>query len=203
MTWCERIGALIDSVRHVSAARLPGCIVECGVWRGGSMMVAAQVLLEAGDIRDLYLIDTYSGMTPPTDSDVDYLGVSAVHEFRTAQSDDHVEWCYAGLDDVRRDVLSTGNPEDRLHFIEGDVMQALPCADICDIALLRLDTDWYESTLHELKQHYPKLILGGILIVDDYGYLRGCKKAVDEYFGPNGPFRCALDDTGRLIIKAK
>lgn len=203
LTTVERISALVDAVRHIGRAKLPGCIVECGVWRGGSMMSVARTLLETGDIRDLYLFDTYAGMTTPTDLDVDYLGVPAEGQFREAQADDHVDWCYASIDDVRQNVLSTGYPADRVHFIKGDVLGTIPQADMGEIALLRLDTDWYESTKHELDHLYPKLVEGGILIIDDYGHWQGCKKAVDEYFGPAGPFMSTIDSTGRLIVKPK
>ena len=107
-------------------------------------MAAALTLLEIGDIRDIYLFDTFAGMTEPTDVDVDYVGNSARPRFARSITGDHSEWCYASLEDVRQNVLSTGYPEERCHFIKGDVRQTIPFDGLGDIALLRLDTDWYE-----------------------------------------------------------
>jgi O-methyltransferase len=202
MTSVERIGALVDSVRYIGRAEIPGCIVECGVWRGGSMMAVALTLMEAGDIRDLYMFDTYAGMTQPADMDVDYRGTPAEGHYHESIADGFVDWCYATLEDVRHNLLSTGYPEDRIHFVKGDVMDTIPCPEIAEIAILRLDTDWYASTRHELEILYPMVVDGGILIIDDYGHWQGCKKAVDEYFGPQGPFMCGVDDTCRLIVKS-
>lgn len=201
LTSPERIGALIDAVRHISKASIPGAIVECGVWRGGSMMASALTLLEANDIRDLYLFDTFAGMTAPTEHDVDHSGLSAETQFVESKAGDHNEWCYATLDDVRRNLASTGYPADRCHFIKGDVLDTLPFSEITDIAILRLDTDWYESTRHELQHLYPKVVRGGILIIDDYGHWQGCRKAVDEYFADQPPFFFQVDYTGRMTIR--
>jgi hypothetical protein len=201
LTTLERIAALTDAVRHLSATRLPGVIVECGVWRGGSMMAAALALLETGDLRDLYLFDTFAGMTPPTGDDVDFAGVAAQPLHEESAAGDHNEWCYASLDDVRRNLLSTGYPAERCHFVQGDVLATIPLADMPEIALLRLDTDWYESTRHELLHLYPRLRSGGVLIIDDYGHWQGCRKAVDEYFAEAPPFLFRIDYTGRMMVK--
>ena len=201
MTRPTKIAALVDAVRYVSRAKIPGAIVECGVWRGGSMMAAARLLMELGDIRDIYLFDTFAGMTPPTVADVDERGVPAEHEFRASQRDGHNVWCYASLEDVQRNLYSTGYPRERIHFVKGDVLATLPHPDIHDLAILRLDTDWYESTMHELKELYPKLSAGGVLIIDDYGYWKGCRQAVDEYFGASGPLLVRIEPVGKIAVK--
>lgn len=203
MTWYERLRVLIDATRYISQAKIPGAIVECGVWRGGSMMAAALTLLEANDIRDIYLFDTFAGMTKPTEHDVDASGVPAQIRYDASMAVDHNEWCFATLEDVRKNVLSTGYPEDRCHFVKGDVLDTIPYDGLGDIAILRLDTDWYESTLHELKWLYPMLKMSGILIVDDYGCWRGCKKAVDEYFGDAPPFFHAIDTEAVVAAKSR
>jgi hypothetical protein len=197
----EKIAALVDAIRYIARAKIPGAIVECGVWRGGSIMTAALTLLESGDIRDLYLFDTFTGMTEPTRDDVDMWGNPAQPRYLDSMAGSHNEWCYASLEDVRRNVLSTGYPEDRCHFIQGDVLKTVPHQGLGPIALLRLDTDWYESTLHELTMLYPKLTHQGVLIIDDYGYWNGCRKAVDEYFAKGGPFLIAIDSTGKIAVK--
>jgi hypothetical protein len=201
MTSCERIASLIDAVRHVSASGIPGAIVECGVWRGGSMMAAALTLLEAGDRRDLYLFDTFAGMTAPTAHDVDHRGDMAEDAYRASLADGRSDWCHAGLEDVTANLGSTGYPAEKCHFIKGDVLETIPAAAPDAIAVLRLDTDWYASTRHELAHLFPRLAPGGILIVDDYGHWNGCREAVDEYFGQQRPFMFSIDYTGRAMVK--
>jgi O-methyltransferase len=202
MTPYEKIGAMIDAARYIAHAKIPGAVVECGVWRGGSMMAAALALREVNDFRDLYLFDTYAGMSPPTEQDIDYRGIPAAGRYAESVAAEHNEWCYASLEEVRRNMASTGYPEAMCHFVKGSVLETLPCENPDEIAILRLDTDWYESTLQELKHLYPKLSHGGVLIIDDFGYWRGCRKAVEEYFANGRPFLCRLDETGKLGIKA-
>ncbi len=201
MTPYEKIAAMVDAVRYISRAGIPGAIVECGVWRGGSMMAAALALQEANDLRELYLFDTYAGMTAPTGVDIDWQGIAAADRYESSAAPDHNEWCYASLEDVRRNVASTGYPQHLCHFVKGDVLETIPHAELHQISILRLDTDWYESTLHELTHLYPRLSTGGALIIDDYGYWRGCQQAVDQYFAERGPFLCRIDSTGLLGIK--
>jgi len=201
MTTYERIAAFVDASRYVTHARIPGAIVECGVWRGGSTMAAALALQQANDFRDLYLFDTYAGMSAPTEVDIDYAGIPAINRYVESSADDHNTWCYASLEDVRTNLASTGYPQDRCHLIKGDVLQTLPGQEPSEIAILRLDTDWYESTLHELTYLYPKLSHRGVLIIDDYGHWQGCRKAVDEFFREQGPFLCRIDSTGLMGVK--
>ncbi|MEX2150263.1 MAG: TylF/MycF/NovP-related O-methyltransferase [Steroidobacteraceae bacterium] len=205
MTSAERLFALIQAVRHVSAAAIPGDIVECGVWRGGSMMAAARTLLESGDAtRDLYLYDTYEGMSPPGAADVNLDGQAASALLRARDKHDpESAWCYATLEDVRTALYGTGYQASRMHFVEGKVEQTIPGTAPERIAVLRLDTDWYESTRHEMEHLYPRLSPGGVLIIDDYGHWAGCRKAVDEYLASRG-IRLLLnriDYTGRIAVK--
>jgi len=202
MTPYEKIAAMVDATRYVAREKIPGGIVECGVWRGGSMMAAALALRELDDFRDLYLFDTYAGMSPPTDKDIDYQGVKAAGRYLESHAGDHNEWCFAMLEEVQKNLRSTGYPEKRCYFVKGSVLETLPCRQPEEIAILRLDTDWYESTLHELKHLYPRLSHRGVLIIDDYGYWQGCQKAVDEFFAEKGPFFCRIDSTGLLGVIA-
>jgi O-methyltransferase len=191
-TTVERLGALCAAVEHVVAHRIPGAVVECGVWRGGSMMAAALTLLRRDAAsRDLYLFDTFTGMTPPGERDVDFAG-------RTMYPGDH--GVPAG--EVRGALRDTGYDMDRVHLVEGRVEDTLPAQAPGEIALLRLDTDWYESTRHELEHLYPRLAPGGILILDDYGHFKGARQAVDEYFAGQPVFLSRIDYAGRLLVKA-
>lgn len=205
MTSLERQIALIEAVRHVARRGVPGCLVECGVWRGGSSMAAALALLQEGQTdRDLYLFDTFEGMSPPTDLDRTADGTLAATHLEREPDRAGGYWCRAGLEDVRANMASVGYPAERLHFIPGPVERTIPeHVPPAPIALLRLDTDWYESTRHELEHLFPLVVEGGILLIDDYGHWQGARKAVDEYLAaqPRGYYLHRIDDTGRLLVK--
>jgi O-methyltransferase len=203
MTSLERMAALIQAVTYVTQNNVAGDIAECGVWRGGSMMTVALTLLAHGDrSRSLYLFDTFEGMSSPTGDDKSLDGVSAdVQLERDAQGTG--VWCYASLEDVRANILSTGYPADKIHLIKGKVEDTIPRNIPSSLSLLRLDTDWYESTKHELRHLYPLLNTNGILIIDDYGHWQGARKAVDEYFAEHGvkTYLHRIDYTGRILVK--
>ncbi len=211
MTGPFRIQALLDAVTHLAEHGPAGAFVECGVWRGGS--VAAMLLkLQALGItdRDIYLYDTFEGMTTPTEADVSDYEPSALDTWNQARSGDGRAWDEFFSErifneaQVRDLVLGTGYPPDRLHFVKGPVEQTLPATLPAELALLRLDTDWYESTRHELQHLYPRLSPGGVLIVDDYGHWQGCRRAIDEYFATDlvpTPFFQRIDYSARLAVK--
>jgi hypothetical protein len=198
MTTPERIAALCEAVRFVEANEIPGAFVECGVYQGGSSMAAA---LSFSIPRDLFLFDTYEGMTPPTVVDRSIRGNRDAARMLASTSKSAKIWCYSGLDDVRANMAKTGYPESRIHYVRGRVEDTVPDKAPDQIAVLRLDTDWYESTKHELEHLFGKLSPGGILIVDDYGCWRGARKAVDEFFAGTGVFLHRIDADARLIIK--
>jgi hypothetical protein len=203
MTSVERMAALINAVTYVTQNGIAGDIAECGVWRGGSMMIVALTLLAHGDrSRSLYLFDTFEGMSAPTADDKSLDGVSADVQLEGAPQGTGI-WCYASLDDVRANILSTGYPEEKIHLIKGKVEDTIPRSLPSSLALLRLDTDWYESTKHELTHLYPLLHTKGILIIDDYGHWQGSKKAVDEYFTEHGGnvYLHRIDYTGRILVR--
>jgi O-methyltransferase len=205
MTTPERIYALIQAVRYVSSAGIPGSIVECGVWRGGSMMAVALTLAAASkqDI-DLFLLDTYEGMSEPEAVDVDFRGEAAATRLtRTKKTESSEIWAYSPVEEVRRNMALTGYDQSRLHFIEGKVEDTLPAHAPEHIALLRLDTDWYASTRHELVHLYPRLSRGGVLLIDDYGHWKGARTAVDEYLAENDVHLLLnrVDAAGRVAVK--
>lgn len=206
MTTPEAVYALESAVRHIAESGTPGAIVECGVWRGGSMMAAARTLLEL-DRRDveLYLFDTYAGMPAPTENDVRWTGESAAGLLESEQGKEaELLWARAPLDEVRRTMSQVGYPESKIHFVPGKVEDTVPEHAPAQISILRLDTDWYESSLHELRHLYPRLVPGGILILDDYAWWNGVRTAVNEYFGkhPPAPFLVRIDDSGaRIAVK--
>ena len=199
-----RIAALCDAVRYLVEGGIEGDIVECGVWKGGSMMAAALTLLRVGaPDRDLYLFDTFTGMPRPgpDDQDSPYDGYSLESKWRRKRRSG---WASVSEDSVRAAMESTGYPPERIHLVPGMVEDTLPAEAPATLGLLRLDTDWYQSTRHELVQLYPRLAEGGVLIVDDYGHYAGARKAVDEYFEERGerPLLNRIDYTGRVAVKA-
>jgi hypothetical protein len=203
MTSPERIYSLINALKHVVQSGIPGEIVECGVWKGGSMMAAAMTLMRLGSLRDLHLFDTFQGMPPPDSIDRDYAGRSAAEQLLEEDRATSRIWCIAGLEEVQRNLASTGYPAGRLRFVPGRVEETIPRFAPQQIALLRLDTDWYESTRHELVHLYPRLSVGGVLIIDDYGYWQGARQACDEYLAAlsQPPLLCRIDSTGRIAVK--
>jgi len=206
MTSVERMYALYQSIKYIESANITGDIVECGVWRGGSMMLVAHTLLALGQSdRNLYLFDTFEGLPKPDEvKDVDVWGNRAIDGWLPKQtSEESSHWAEATLEDVRANLISTGYPLERLHFVKGMVERTLPNESPKEIALLRLDTDWYASTKHEMEHLFPNLSTHGVLIIDDYGHFKGVRQAVDEYIDThNHPILLnRIDYSGRLIIK--
>ena len=202
----ERIVGLMDAVKYVSVNNIPGAIVECGVWRGGSVMAAAYALIGLQQTsRDLYLFDTFEGMSEPTEKDIMFDGQSAADILRNSERKEGVDsyWCFESQESVARNVASTGYPREQLHLVKGKVEDTIPKHAPEQIALLRLDKDWYESTAHELFHLYPRVSPNGIVIIDDYGHWQGARRAVDEYFAKQSfkPLLNRQDYTGRLLVK--
>src|SRR5580693_3485347 len=201
MTSAERIYALIQAVRYVSASAIAGAIVECGVWKGGSMVAIARTLLQLQDVRrDLYLLDTFEGMPEPTVEDVDYSGKQATE---VLLKDIGYKCADAPLERVKEVLYGTGYPRERIHFVRGKVEETIPASAPDSISLLRLDTDWYTSTKHELVHLFPRLVPRGVIIIDDYGHWRGSRQACDEYFSEQRiPILLnRIDYTGRIALK--
>jgi O-methyltransferase len=201
----ERIESIVEQTQIITENDTPGAIVECGVWLGGGMAAVALALLEMGVTnRDLYLFDTFEGMTKPQDVDVDLHGNSAIPVFENLKTaPDRSNWCAAPLSAVIENMLATGYPSIRLEFVPGDVLNTIPSCAPEKIALLHLDTDWYQSTKHELEHLYPRVSSGGVVIEDDYGHWSGARLAVDEYLSTHYPgkllVRCGY--TSCIIIK--
>jgi hypothetical protein len=200
----ERLFTTAMACHHVCSRGILGAFVEVGVWRGGNSIVAADVFRRRAATREVWLYDTYAGMTQPSGDDVDFAGRRAKDEFERQQREQHNEWCFASIEDVRGNFGRLGLLSEAVRFVKGDVLQTLhqeeqlPSA----ISVLRLDTDWYESTRHELEVLYPRLSPGGVLILDDYGHWGGARKAVDEYFSVHPrPFLQYTDYSGRAGIK--
>jgi len=206
VTTVEKIYGLIQAVKYIVYNNIPGDFVECGVWRGGSIMVIAKTLLHCNQKdRKIYLFDTFEGMTEPKESiDESFEGMKAAEKYKRNYIDEKsTSWLNAPIEQVKEAVYSTGYDESKFIFVKGRVEKTLPHYAPNKISLLRLDTDWYESTKYELTHLYPRLSKGGILILDDYGHWKGVKKATDEYFSEHNVHMLftRMDYAGRMGIK--
>jgi O-methyltransferase len=206
MTSVERLYALYKAVEYVVRHEIGGDFVECGVWRGGSVMMAVLALKQFGGVgRTIHCFDTFEGMPEPGALDIhNASGVPAARILAAQEPrEDNVYWAIAPLETVRANMVATGYPLDLVHYHQGKVEDTLPACAPHEIALLRLDTDWYQSTRHELECLYPRLNAGGVLIIDDYGFWRGARHATDEYFSRSRSriLLNRIDGTGRIGVK--
>jgi hypothetical protein len=210
LTSPERVQALVDAVAYCVARGVPGDFAECGVWRGGSVLAMVLKLQSLGvSDRTIHLFDTFSGMTEPSEHDTSAFDRPALETWSEHDAAGTEAWPEYFRPEVFnegavRDLLqSTGYPPERLRLVRGRVEDTLPLHAPDQLALLRLDTDWYESTKHELEHLYPRLRTGGVLVIDDYGHWDGCRRAVDEYFGRTAPpvLLNRIDYTGRIAVK--
>lgn len=210
MTGVQRLQALVDGVRYVVARGVPGDFAECGVWRGGSVMAMVLTLQDLGVTdRHVWLYDTFEGMTAPTAEDVSPYDPPALETWQQAETTGERPWSElfapedVGEEAVRARVLSTGYPAELVHIVKGPVERTIPGQAPDRLALVRLDTDWYESTRHEMEHLYPRLAQHGVLIIDDYGHWEGSRRAVEEHFAahPPAPLLQRTDYAGRMAVK--
>jgi hypothetical protein len=207
----ERVAALCASVDYVVDCGIPGAFVECGLWRGGSLLAVLLRLHQRGVLdREVVGYDTFTGMTEPTREDADFKGRPAGRRPRGALALDAAarrlgrKWpTQAGVsrDEVHTTLTASGYPGAHIHLVQGPIEETLPDNAPDTLALLRLDTGWYASTRHELEHLYPRLAVGGVLIVNDYGHYRGSRKAVDECLNGHRIFLQRLDYSARLAVK--
>jgi hypothetical protein len=207
MTNSERVVALCNAIDYLTKNNIEGDIVECGIWKGGSTMAAIDTLLRHNSTeRDIYLYDTFEGMPAPSKHDVKKgghhgAGMSAEELYKNSNPDDII-WCISTLDEVKQNIGKFDYPPDKIHYVKGMVEDTIPQTIPQKIALLRLDTNFYESTQHELKYLYPLMVPGGVIIMNDYGEWAGARKAIDEYIEANNIkiLLNRIDKTGRVAV---
>jgi O-methyltransferase len=196
----ERIVSLVRAVQYVIDAQVPGALVECGVWKGGSAMAMAMTLQARAVDRELFLYDVFGMIPSPVSQD----GNSAKEEWARYAKGESKAWTPTPtLESVTANLKNNGCSLEKIRFVQGKVEDTIPGGAPDAISLLRLDTDFYESTRHELEHLYPRLSVGGVLIIDDYTAFVGCRQAVDEYFAKHRirAFLNRIDADSRLIIK--
>lgn len=204
MTSVPRLYDLYETIRYLVRAKIPGDIIECGVWRGGSMMLAAKTLLALGETdRDLVLFDTYAGHPrPDPERDVDLWGNRAINDWVIySHADGTSAWGEVSIEEVAVNLTSTGYPTDKIHLIKGMVEDTAPANPRDSIALLRLDTDWYSSTKVALETFWPRVSRGGVLIADDYGHYQGQREAIDNFFVDRPILLHRIDYACRAAVK--
>lgn len=173
------------SVKYIINQNIGGDFVECGVWQGGHALAAKMLFELYDDNRTVWLFDTFEGMTEPTEFDIKTLtGKHAATKYEQLKRENHNEWCYASFELVRSNLINSGVDISKIEMIKGDVSKTLKNQHNVpkDISILRLDTDFYQSTKDELEILYPNLRKNGVLILDDYGSWNGVQKATDEFF---------------------
>jgi hypothetical protein len=206
MTTVQRLVNTLKSCRYVVENKIAGDFVECGVWRGGNCILAKRLFEQLDANRSIWMYDTFVGMTAPNEHDVQARSkINAGIKFEKNQKDGYNDWAYASLEDVKNNFLKSNLKLEGINFIKGDVSKTLTIKENIpsEIAILRLDTDWYQSTKSELEILYPILNTGGVLIVDDYGTWKGARKAIDEYFSvcDYKPLFNVIDHSCRSAIK--
>jgi hypothetical protein len=201
MTNFERMWSLIQSFHHVRQESLVGDFVECGVWKGGNIILLKKLIEKFNMKKNIYGFDTFEGMVEPSFYDVNYNNKSAKKMFDEHKKKE-IGFAMCSLDDVKRNIKKN-TKIDNIFLIKGKVEDTLKNKRKLpkNISILRLDTDFYESTKIELEILFPRLVKGGVLIVDDYGFWKGAKKAVDEYFCGYRQFMHYIDHSCRLLIK--
>lgn len=188
-----RMTSLADQVGYCNLRSIPGAFVECGVWKGGSVALMAYVSKAAGyEDRDLHLLDAFSDICAPNPEmdGAKAISETAVYGAYNDREPRVLEGIYDNIgghgtiDACKNVILNKVNyPESKVHFHKGWFQDTAFKASgiIGPIALLRLDGDWYESTKICLEAFYDNVVKGGVIIIDDYLYYEGCKRAVDEF----------------------
>jgi len=173
-----RIDSLEKSLKSVISNNIPGDIVECGTWRGGLAALMLHYIIKNNLSKKLYIYDTFKGMPEPGIKD----DARAMEKYSRTRDGEFSDWCRADLNTVKN-TLSKVSPNFHEHctLIEGMVEQTLDNCEVSTIALCRIDTDFYDSTKKEFDVLYPKISVGGYMLVDDYTAWGGCRKAVHEY----------------------
>ena len=207
MTSNERIFSLMKSIDFIRQNNVPGDFVECGVWRGGNLIIFQKFIEKYNLQKKIYAYDTFEGMSNPEEIDRTFDGKSSIEALnkireKKIKRDENILVAECSIEKVLENFKKFSQKEN-LICIKGKVEDTLEIKENLPdkISILRLDTDWYASTKKELEVLFPLLEKNGILIIDDYGYWQGAKKAVDEYFKDKNVAMFKIDFTGRLIIK--
>jgi len=177
MIGLKRLDNIQECVADVIRSGVPGDLIETGVWRGGATIFMRAILAAYGDTdRLVWVADSFAGLPKPSG------------KYEADEGDPH--WTYTELvvseEEVRANFERYGLLDEQVRFLKGFFQDTLADAPIERLAVVRLDGDMYESTIVALETLYPKLSVGGYLIVDDWGAVPGCRQAVEDYRRDHG-----------------
>ena len=208
MTDHMRIFALMKSIEFTKQHNVNGDFVECGVWKGGNLILFQRFIEKYNLDKKIFAYDTFEGMSKPEEIDITPEGVSANKLLKKlydkgVNRKDNILIADCSIEEVKNNFQKFSSKKN-LFCIKGKVEETLENKENLPnkISILRLDTDWYSSTKKELEILFPLLEKNGILIIDDYGYWKGARKAVDEYFIDKKVTMFKIDFTGRMIINS-
>ncbi len=204
----DAVTQLARAVEHIVQNDIPGDLIECGVYRGGSIIVMARVLQLLSATRTIWAYDTYEGMPEPQAIDEHWKqtpeedgGLKSWALRKRNDGSGGSDWVYCPIDEVKKNIAVADYPDHLIHYVKGKVEDTIPIQAPKQIAVLRLDTDFYASTRHELEQLFPRLVSGGVLIIDDYGGYAGSRAATDEYFTGKKVMLARVDANVRMYVK--
>lgn len=204
MTSVPSIWALIKATNYIIKNKIPGDFVECGIWKGGNIILIKKLLVNLNISRKIFCYDTFEGLTEPDARDEPWHNRYKTKEvWKKKNKKNYNNWCYSSYDSVLNNFKKELKNQKNIKLIKGKVEETLKIKKNLPkkISLLRLDTDWYKSTKIELEKLYPLLAKGGVLLIDDYGHWKGARKATDEYFKNSKILMSRIDYTCRMIIK--
>lgn len=167
------------SVKYICNNNLNGDIIEFGVWRGGALELIAYALNEYQGSNRIIGFDTFEGHPKPGKNEVDIWGNDMQKKFKEEKAG---KWAYAKYEYV---LSNLNNVYKNVQLYKGLVDESIDDNKVGNIAILRLDMDWYKPTKIVLQKFYAKIQKGGLLIIDDYGHHSGARQAVDEFIVEN------------------
>ena len=194
MDWPEKAHTMIGMKRldniqmcaeNIIKENIPGDFFETGTWRGGSVIFMRAILKAYGITnRNVYVADSFEGLPQPSPE-----------LYPQDSGDEHhkIDFLSVSLETVKSNFERYGLLDEQVKFLKGWFSDTLPSAPVEQIALLRLDGDMYESTMDGLTNLYPKLSIGGYIIIDDYKAVPACKPAVDDYRQSHGITESIMD----------
>ncbi len=170
--------------RAVDVREIPGAVVECGVWRGGGLAMMGAACADVGTPRDFWAFDSFAGLPPPGDNDTE------------SEHGSYFEGLNLGDPAMVREIWHRlGLPPERLRIMPGWFEDTVPSAPVGQIALLHADGDWYDSVMVVLDALYDKVAPGGVIVVDDYHYWEGSRRAVNDFLNMRDlPQSCLYHD---------
>jgi len=187
-----------EAIIYCEKNNIIGSFVECGVASGLQEVIICDTIIKSNySLRHIFMFDTFNGNTMPSEKDytiynnrsnVHYTNQQIVNICKNHRVNHNGKnLCEESLDTVKNNIKNTNYPEEYLHFIEGDIMETLhnPINIPNEIAILRLDTDWYDSSKLELQKLFKNVVEGGVIILDDYYLWNGQKEATDEFLKEN------------------